>query len=53
LANILFAAKRRWLYIFHRQVAHKYAGKKNDDQKKEEEERRGKEILWKELRRVT
>jgi hypothetical protein len=39
-----FAAKRWRLYIFHRQVAQKYVGKKNDDQTKR---RRGKEILWK------
>jgi len=35
LASILFAAKRWRLYIFHRQAAQKYAGKKNDYQKKE------------------
>ena len=29
-----FATKRWRLYIFHRQVAQKYAGKKNGDQKK-------------------
>jgi hypothetical protein len=28
-----FAAKRWRLYIFHRQVAQIYAGKKNDDKK--------------------
>jgi len=34
-----FAAKRCRLYIFHRQVAQKYAGKKNDDQKKKKKKK--------------
>ena len=34
-----FAAKSWRLYIFHRQVAQKYAGKKNDDQKRRRRKR--------------